>query len=402
LNKFCRAPSLAFVPAPDAHHANLRRGILLFEQDRYREAAEHLQAAISADPEDAEAYAWLARCWNEQPLKQAEAVSAIDRAIGLDPENSFYFGIKTWILTGQGKALAATHVARRGLELDPLCPVCLNALANAFTHLHEWKNAEIVCRRILEFDADDSAALNLLAQALRHQHRWRESRAVVDQLLGKYPNDSFGLSNAGHAALAVGDHLRANELFREALRLEPGSEFARQGLLASLRGRIWLLNVNRRLLSFLAGLARHLHSPLRIGLALAGMCLSFIAFFFACALLNLTHHRAGTLLFLTVILTTFLYLALSVITVFLGNFLLLTDPLGRYALNSEEKIMAILPGFGFLFTLALVASKTNGWPIFLGLVALLGSLLLSVQIPLWLDRWQSWRAKKALETDPPA
>jgi len=380
------------VSDPAAYHANLQRGAVLFDQGRPREAIPFLQAAIAANPDQAQGYALLARCWNELPSERGKALGAMDRAIGLAPNVSSYFGQKGWIFVCLGRYQAALKVAGQGLELDPNCPHSLNALANGYTKLNQWKNAEKACLRILALWPDDNAGLNLLAQALRHQGRWKESRETVARLLAQLPDDSFGHANAGYGALAAGDHLRANEHFLESLRMDPHFDLARRGLLSSLRARIWIIRFNTRIMSSMQGPTTFLKATS----VFIGIALIFWLVIRCAMLLNEWYPQLGTIVFGSIFGFLLLYIYLSVLTGLMGNFLLLFDPLGRHALTTEEKVKACLPALGFAFAMVYLVGM-GGWLWALGFTFFLGLLAFSIEYPLMLDRRQRRLENRASE-----
>jgi tetratricopeptide (TPR) repeat protein len=382
------------MPEPDAFQANLQRGSILLGQNRYREALPYFQAAIAANPDSPVGYAELARCWNEIPAERHKAIKAIDRAISLAPTSSYYYGFKSWILVCQMRNGAAIQAASKGIALDPNCLLSLNGLANAYTRRQQWKKAEAYCLRILELSPNDNAALNLLAQALRRMGRWKECRAVVTQILAAEPEDAFGQTNAGYGALSVGDHLRANDHFLQALRMNPQFDTARRGLLASLRARIWVIRFNSRVACLMSGVLSRPATFLNLSLFVLG----FIGFVCVLAgvgqLLNNIYPNGGVLVLGCVFGVFLLYLYLSALVFLMGNFLLLFDPLGRHALSLEEKLKASLPAF--VFGLAIVLLCMNqGWALALVLLFSFGLLAFTIQYPLIKDRRQRRREAQA-------
>lgn len=74
--------------------------------------------------------------------------------------------------------------------------------------------------------------------------------AVADQgkgVVASGPDDADALSTRGWAALSAGEPGQAVVHFRAALRLDPSSEWAREGIVAALKMRYWLY---RRMYSF--------------------------------------------------------------------------------------------------------------------------------------------------------
>jgi Tfp pilus assembly protein PilF len=374
-----------------AYHANLQRGILLLQQRRPQEAVKFLQQAIAEEPNQPQAYAELAQCWVSMPNEGYKALQAIDRAISLEPADSVYYGLKGWIFVCLDRYQPALNAARQGLALDPNCMQSLNAEANAHSMLHQWKKAEASCRRMLELNPYDNPALNLLAQALRHQGRWKESRVVVDQLLAQVPNDAFGLANAGHGALAAGDHLRANEHFLQALQMDPNLDLAREGLLNSLRARIWILRMAIRIGNFF----RYAPTFRNLMVAVGTFWAVIFSVGLACFVLEKIHPGLGGSFlkwFCIGMLGGILWFAATAV---LANFLLLFDPLGRHALTFEDKIKACMPGGGFLFAIAMIFF-TPAWKLGVVLILLVVAMVLVIQFPLMKDRWLRWRERTAL------
>jgi Tfp pilus assembly protein PilF len=369
----------------NAYLANLQRGAFLLQQRRHLEAIKFFEQAIADDPDNPQAYAELARCWNALPNGGHKAIRAIDRAISLAPLASAYFGLKGWILICQMRYRTALKVANQGISLNPLCAVSLNALANAYTMLNRWHKAEVACLRILEIDPGDEAGLNLLAQAQRHQGRLKDSRETVARLLALQPNDAFGQSNAGFSALAVGDHQRANEHFLESLRMDPHSDHARRGLLESLRTRIWILSLNRWLVSFV-------HQP-----ATFGNVAMFVFMFLLCMTglvyvakwLDAWRPMAGMVVFGILVACVLFYIYLSGFVGVMGSFLLLFDPLGRHALTTQEKLKACIPPAFFIgVEVTMLQSGYAGRMLALLFGVLFVVAALAIEVPVIVERWR--------------
>lgn len=363
------------------YSAHLQRGSLLREQNRYREASEYLGKAIEADPEQAPAYVELALCLNEWGGRERQAIRAIDRAISLEPTNARFLGLKGWILVCQHKYQAALAIANQAVQVDPVCITALNAQANAYTKLGNWKKAEASARRILELNVHDAPALNLLAQALRLRGKGRECREVVGRILALLPNNAFGQMNAGYAAMEVGDHLRANEHFLNSLRMDPHCDLARQGLLHSLRARVWIYRWQFRASAFLRQPATFLR-VVSLAAVVAGMIP--LGFF-----LEWCHAGLGSLL----IVLFMAYVYLSLFSRVTGDIFLLFEPMGRHALKTRAKIEAVV--FALFLALLLGTSVYNHiWVTFFVLVGYLGFFGFSIYYPQIKDRWQRWKESR--------
>ena len=360
-----------------AFNANLRRGQMLRQTGRYKEACEYLGAAIHLDPERPEPYLELALAQSEMPGQKKEALRSIDRAMGLDPESDFYVGYKAYLLARFERYKEALDFADQALSISPVSHLGLLAKANVYTRQGEWQKAEEYARRLLELDAEDTSALNLLAQSLRMQHRYREASEALNYLLSREPEDAFGLTNAGYEALSAGNYRRANELFLAALRVDPKCAHARRGLLQSLRSRVWIYRVNQQIIQLLSG-GEHHGNVFRI------------------VLIVLVVGTAG--LFLGVI---FLYALIALTMQPISDFFLLFDPAGRRAMTIYERrgfLFGAIVGCYFLVLLAFA-----GFPkILLGITCYLALFALSVFIPQWIDAWRARREVKLMAEESPS
>ena len=346
-----------------AYEAHLARGRLLRGTGRNAEACTALGSAIEADPDRPEAYLELALAKSEFPGKQVDSLGAIERAISIEPTSATYLGTKAFLLAIFDRPVDALAFYKRALELNPTCHIALVAQANAYTKLKDWLGAERAARQVLEIYPADIDGLNLLAQSLRNQDRIKECRVVIAQIFALTPNNAFGHGNAGFAAIKAGDPLRARQHFLQALRIEPESDFARIGLLQSLRERNWIYRINRKILIWFSN-----DSKLR-------------KFIFA----MLALMTGG--IFVAML---FLYLIVAVTLQPLSNFFLLFNPIGRRSLDQKERVRALTTGLGAILILGLLLfTKLVGLVVLYGVYLLLFSLF--VFIPMIIDsvlqRW---------------
>ena len=351
------------------YHANLRRGQALREAGRYQDACTYLSEAIQADPEQPQAYLEMALAQIEMLGKRKEALLAADRAVALAPNSAHFIGYKAFLQARSGDNKSALETSRQSLNIFPNCHIALLAECNAFTKLAKFPEAEASARRMLALNAEDVSALNLLAQSLRFQNKLVECREVVGQILAQVPNDSFGHANAGYEALKAGDHRRANQHFLQALRFDPNCDFARGGLLQSLRVRGL---VYRIIFSILSGFGEHSQG---LGRILGPAC------FLSGGIL-----LAPILLFLIVAFTLYP----------LSNFFLLLDPAGRRSLVPRERRWALFTGWvACLLLLGLALAHWTDLYVLLGVY--LALFALSVYIPQWADALRAWREDQLLK-----
>jgi tetratricopeptide (TPR) repeat protein len=100
-----------------------------------------------------------------------------------------------------------------------------------------------------------------------------ESSTVTASVLARTPDNAMAQSNAGWAALEAGDHKSANEHFLQALRIDPGYDYARSGLLHSFNSRVWIY---RMYFKFIAWMGKHTKGMRYLFIALIYIAYRFV------------------------------------------------------------------------------------------------------------------------------
>jgi hypothetical protein len=166
----------------------------------------------------------------------------------------------------------------------------------------------------------------LLAEALRNQGRGAENREQIAGMLARDPEDALTHHSAGWAALQRGDHRAAESHFREALRISPGLEPAREGLLASFRSRSPFYRGYLRYCLWMARLKEKSQWAVVIGIYVGYRLVAKAA-----GAISPTLAFGVVALYLLLVLWAFVANAV-------GNFILLMDRFARHALKRREKI----------------------------------------------------------------
>jgi tetratricopeptide (TPR) repeat protein len=231
-----------FHPSPDAAFA---RGRLLQSQHRLPDAVACYKQALEVDPQHTPSYLMLALCWMEQDDTAPQSVDAAKHAVALEPENAFARSVYALALNanakdGQTGAIKdALQQAEEATGLDPDADFGHAVAARLHLRLRDYPKAEASARAALALDTENTMAAEVLSIALLLQKKDADNKDLIDYQLQRNAEDDNAHTSAGWMAVMHGDHLKANQHFLEALRLNPMNENARMGLIESFRARSW-------------------------------------------------------------------------------------------------------------------------------------------------------------------
>lgn len=352
--------------ANDELTPHIQLGLQCQELRRFDQAEKHFREAVAENPGDSWALHFLASSLHAQKGREREALPVVQEAIALEPNDAFHHALRSFILTSLERPKEALAAAATARQLDPYCEDAALAEAQALLQLSRWSEAEVAAREALKLDADSSSAANLLATALRMQEKRAENEAQIAGLLARDPEDEWTHHNAGWTALQRGDHRTAETHFREALRLDPEFEAAREGLLASFRARSAFYRVFLRYSFTLAKLSEKGRWAFIIGI--------YLLFRFVRGLARTFSPEFA----IGVTALYFIFVLWGFVATGVGNFILLFDRFARYALRRTEALEAIAVGGAVTAGIALLAV---GFAVDFKGSLLLGGSLLAAAIP---------------------
>ncbi len=316
--------------------AQLQKGLILLDQNRYPEAAATFKDFLTTNPQHAYALYLLASCQYHLPKEQKQALLTIDQAISLDPQRSWFHELKAMILAAMGKGKNAMAVVDEALRLDPFSAHA--HAVKAYVHLtqDQWAPAEKCAKEALALDADNLFAGNLLATALRMQNKLNENQQLVSDLLAKDPEDAVSHSNAGWVYFQKGNYSQAQIHFRESLRLDPLFEPARLGTLELFKTKSAFYRAYIKYSLFMSRQSKLVQWAIILG----------IIFGFRAVRYALQHSFNGQLAFLTIWFAAlyFIFIFWTWFAPGVGNLIILLDPFARFALKKSERLDAIFVG----------------------------------------------------------
>jgi tetratricopeptide (TPR) repeat protein len=225
--------------------SQVQRARLLIAQSRFDLAERELRGSLAADPRDWLPHALLSYALLRQD-KNAQALEEARAAIGCMPDAPYAHYVHALALLEADKRKEARAAARQALELDPQDPDHHSLLGWMDLGEKRWQEALDNAEAGLALDPEHVQCANVRAQALVKLGRGGEAGDALDATLSRDPGSEVTHANMGWTLLERGEHRRALEHFREALRLDPNFEWAREGIVEAMKARHLLYRVMLR------------------------------------------------------------------------------------------------------------------------------------------------------------
>ena len=215
---------------------NPLKAMLLMGQGRYDQAEALLRRELSQDPDDAWLHQMLATALCRQE-KYAPALDEAREAVRLAPDDADSYYTLGDVHVNVGNLKEAAAAAERCLELDAEDPANHALLAAVRSRQHRWADCLAAAQAGLALDAEHDGCTHFRQLALTALGRGDEARDALADALARNPEDDVTHCNLGWQLLRDGKPAEAVVHFREALRLDPTYENAREGLVESLKSR---------------------------------------------------------------------------------------------------------------------------------------------------------------------
>jgi tetratricopeptide (TPR) repeat protein len=319
---------------------NLERALLLFQQSRHDLAENELRQALAAEPGDAYAHALLALCLAHCEKFQ-EATEEAQQAIHLAPDFSFAHYAHAQVLYGRNRFPEAVLAINEAIRLDSDDADYFALLANIHFQESRWQQALTASEEGLQFNPEHVACTNLRAMAMVKLGRKAEAGTTIDVALSKNPDNSITHANQGWTLLEQGEPKKAAEHFREALRLDPQNEWAREGIIESLKARNFIYALMLKYFLWMAKFSRNAQWGIVVGGYIGNRILGAVA-------------KSNPELAPWILPIRILYMVFALMTWLaypLFNLLLRLDRFGRFCLSREQIVAS--NWFGLCLFLAL-------------------------------------------------
>jgi tetratricopeptide (TPR) repeat protein len=327
----------------DPASTHLQRGMHLLRVRRYAEAEAAFKQALSTDPDNGFALHQLAVCVWQQGNRAKEALAIVQEAIRVEPNDSDHHALKALLASQTNSVNVALMAAAEAVRLGPASDTAWYASACVNLNAKRLQKAEADARTALRFDPNHSDAAAVLSHALRLQGKIVENTGQIAGMLQRDPENDDTHTAAGWNLLHAGKYEEAQTHFREALRLNPESELAREGLVESFKTRSRIYRLYLRWVLWLSGKSDNFQFGLFIG---AWLAVRYVR--------KALPGPLGTLIVnCYLIFVVWVHVARG-----LGNFILVCDRNARHALRRNEQWEACVVGLCMIFAVVVGAIAT--------------------------------------------
>jgi tetratricopeptide (TPR) repeat protein len=306
---------------------HLERARMLLDQSRHQLAEQELWQALARQPDNPQAHAMLALCLAERDAF-ADATREAQQAIHLAPDDPFPHYVLSHVMSERNRYAEAEKAIEEAIRLDPYEASFFSQLAQIHFARRQWQDALDAAEQGLRIDPEEGGCTNLRAMALVKLGRKTEASDTIQIALARRPEDALTHANQGWTLIERGQHEKAMEHFREALRIDPTLDWARQGIVEALKARYFIY---RLMLGYFLWMMK-LSGRAKWGVILGG----YVGYRL---LRSIARNNPELAPWITPVLVLYIVFAVMTwVSAPLFNLLLRLNPFGRLALSREQVV----------------------------------------------------------------
>lgn len=177
---------------------------------------------VAGAPEVAQVYAARARIF-ARTGRLAQAQTAIERAVALEPDSVQWVLDLSWVLLERGEAEAALRLVRARIAAEPEEPEYPNLEGQILLRREDIAGAERAFRRAAEIDPAFVHSYLNLARMAHRAGRFEDARGLYREALAQRPNDAQVLRELGEFEYYRGRTDAAVDALEASLRADPNS-----------------------------------------------------------------------------------------------------------------------------------------------------------------------------------
>ncbi len=301
--------------------------------NRMEQAVIELEKVLLQEPDNIDALMLITGCYLElENTEKSDIYSGKLLQLAPDWSISHYYRA---LYFGTTKQLEQAEISiREAIQLDPYDADYFGFLAGIYIQHKRWDEALSYADQGLAIDPENRICLNHRTLCLTKLNRKAELFSSIEDTLQANPHDAYTHANVGWVKLEKGDFKEAKQHFAESLRLNPHSEHARLGMIEAIKARNILY---RWFLQYSFWMAKNQSKTQWVVILLI---------FFGSRVLR-TIARVYPIVYPVYFLLLF-FIYLTWIINPLGNIFLRFDPLGKFALQKDEKLAADIVLYGMI------------------------------------------------------
>ena len=229
--------SLAHDPEAFNHYLLARTFLEGWDVERnYEKAEQAFREALATEEGFAEAHAGLALAyWTRyRETREVElvtrAITEALRAVSLAPslpEAHLALGI---VQLGRGRSAEAAMAFERAQELAPEDDVVCRSIADAYSALERYQEAELLYQRAIDLRPGYWENYNFKGAFLLENGRYDEAKVSFREVIRLRPESATGYTNLAGAHLISGELEDAEPLLKAAIRIDPSAHQAHNNI----------------------------------------------------------------------------------------------------------------------------------------------------------------------------
>lgn len=217
-------------------NSHLQRGLLLFQQQRFSQAADELRQQLLQEPDDCAAHALLALCLNE--LNDfGLATEHANQAISAAPDAPHGYYALARIMLRRNRLKDAELAILEAIRVCPTIAEYFGWHAVIQIDKKAYREALATANRGLECNPEDVLCLSMRIRALELLGIREAANEAAELALERHPDQAISHASMGWTLLRQRESRRSCEHFMEALRLNPNYDWARAGLVEAIKSR---------------------------------------------------------------------------------------------------------------------------------------------------------------------
>lgn len=324
---------------------SLERAELLINQGKIDMAVEQLNNVLLEQPDNEWALTYLALC--KLRLDQAEdAIATAKAALASNPEIDFALYVIAAAHLSLEHYKQAGNAIERAIASNPNEADYYGLHAQLKLISKDFKDAIILAEKGLSLNPENMFCRNMLSTAQLKSGDKEASFQTINKALEIDPENPLSHANYGWAELEKGSHKKALDHFKEALKYNPHDQYARSGMLETLKAKYILYRLFLKYYFFMANLKPGAQWGIIIGIVVINRIIG--------GGVEYLGEYGFLLQYLSYILVFFMVSTWVMEPLF--NFFMRINTYSKYLLTPKESKTALLVGVCFtLFAISLVA-----------------------------------------------